>query len=53
MMGGFMTINVNPKFQFLYNKDELNKYRELIFWGGRRLRQDLCPHSIFIIQGYN
>ena len=30
-----MRINVNPKFHFLYNQDELNKYRELIFWGGR------------------
>ena len=30
-----MKINVNPKFHFLYNQDELNKYRELIFWGGR------------------
>ena len=31
MGGGFMTINVNPKFQFLYNKDEFDKYREFIF----------------------
>ena len=31
MMGGFMIINVNPKFQFLYNKDEFDKYREFIF----------------------
>lgn len=30
-----MEINVNPKFQFLYNKDEFSKYREFIFWGGR------------------
>lgn len=30
-----MEVNVNPKFHFLYNKDELAKYRELIFWGGR------------------
>lgn len=30
-----MDINVNPKFHFLYNKDELAKYREFIFWGGR------------------
>ena len=30
-----MTINVNPKFQFLYNKDEFDKYREFIFYGGR------------------
>ena len=29
-----MEINVNPKFQFLYN-DELDKYREIIFCGGR------------------
>ena len=35
MLGGFMIINVNPKFQFLYNKDEFDKYREFIFWGGR------------------
>lgn len=30
-----MEINVNPKFQFLYNKDEFDKYREFIFCGGR------------------
>lgn len=30
-----MEINVNPKFHFLYNKDELAKYREIIFYGGR------------------
>lgn len=30
-----MKINVNQKFHFLYNKDELNKYREFIFYGGR------------------
>ena len=50
MMRGLMTINVNPKFQFLYNKDELNKYRELIFYG---FRQDLCPHSVFNLQSNN
>ena len=44
-----MTINVNPKFQFLYNKDELNKYRELIFWGGRRLRKNLRLNAVFDI----
>ena len=48
-----MIINVNPKFQFLYNKDELNKYRELIFWGGRRFREDLCPHAVFNLQSNN
>ena len=30
-----MKINVNPKFHFLYDKDELAKYREIIFYGGR------------------
>ena len=30
-----MKISVNPKFHFLYNKDELAKYREIIFYGGR------------------
>lgn len=30
-----MKISVNQKFHFLYNKDELNKYREIIFYGGR------------------
>ena len=30
-----MKISVNQKFHFLYNKDELNKYREVIFYGGR------------------
>ena len=30
-----MTINVNTKFQFLYNKEEFDMYREFIFWGGR------------------
>lgn len=30
-----MKILVNQKFHFLYNKDELNKYREIIFYGGR------------------
>ena len=29
-----MEINVNPKFQFLYN-DELDTLREIIFYGGR------------------
>ena len=29
-----MEINVNPKFQFLYN-DELDPLREIIFYGGR------------------
>lgn len=30
-----MEINVNPKFKFLYNQDKLDKYREIIFYGGR------------------
>ncbi len=30
-----MEINVNPKFQFLYNDAELNPLREIIFCGGR------------------
>ena len=30
-----MEINVNPKFQFLYNDAELNPLREIIFYGGR------------------
>ena len=30
-----MEVNVNPKFHFLYDKDELAKYREIIFYGGR------------------
>lgn len=30
-----MEINVNPKFQFLYNDDELDHLREIIFCGGR------------------
>lgn len=30
-----MKISVNQKFHFLYDKDELNKYREVIFYGGR------------------
>lgn len=44
-----MEINVNPKFQFLYNKDELNKYREFIFWGGRRRRKNLRFNAVFDI----
>ena len=30
-----MEINVNPKFQFLYNDAELDPLREIIFYGGR------------------
>ena len=30
-----MNIKVNQKFHFLYDKNELDKYREIIFWGGR------------------
>lgn len=29
-----MKISVNEKFHFLYNKDKLDKYREIIFYGG-------------------
>ncbi|MBR2149230.1 MAG: phage terminase large subunit, partial [Campylobacter sp.] len=30
-----MKISVNEKFHFLYDKNELNKYREFIFYGSR------------------